>query len=390
VSGTGGAVVGLGMTAQGRRLGVSDRVLRRSALELALEDAGLARRDIDGYILVGSGGFEDHRYLGLSPHFSYSLQSGGASPALSVLSAIGAVLLGQANYVACVYGEAFTSSVAGVTPASAGPAREARDIGSGAYGYPYLFGQVGPVSAYAQSARRHMHRYGTTSPHLGAVAVQERAYGCVRPGTIEEGQPITLDDHQRSRLIVEPFRLLDCCRSTDGGVAIIVTSAERAADCRARPVDVLGIGSGHGIRSWHEGIMFDDHDVGTAAATAFGQAGVAVGDVDVAELYAPFSFAVIAQLEEYGFCARGEGGPFVAAGETGPGGAIPTNTGGGHLSGFYATGFTPLSEGILQARGDAPTNQIPDVEVVLVSGSGGNAGINGSSAHATLLLGARR
>jgi len=307
-----------------------------------------------------------------------------------VLSAIGAILLGQANYVACVYGEAFTSSVSSVTPASAPASLEARDIGAAAYGYPYLFGQVGPVSAYAQSARRHMHRYGTTSEHLGVVAVQERAYGCVRPGTIEEGRPITLEDHQRSRMIVEPFRLLDCCRSTDGGVAIIVTSAERAVDCRARPVDVLGIGSGHGIRSWHEGHMFEDRDVGRAAATAFGQAGVTPDDVDVAELYAPFSFAVIAQLEEYGFCARGEGGPFVAAGETGPKGSIPTNTGGGHLSGFYATGFTPLSEGILQARGDAPTNQIPGAEVVLVSGSGGNAGINGSAAHATLLLGGRR
>jgi acetyl-CoA acetyltransferase len=390
VTAPGAAIVGLGMTEQGRRLGISERVLRRRALELAIVDAGLTRADVDGYILVGAGGFEDHRYLGLSPRFSFSIQSGGASPALAVLCAIGAVKLGQANYVACVYGEAFTSSVAGVTPASPRAQHGARDIGSGAYGYPYLFGQVGPVSAYAQSARRHMHRYGTTSEHLGAVAVQERAYGCVRPGTIEEGRPITLEDHQRSRMIVEPFRLLDCCRSTDGGVAIIVTSAERAADVRARPVDVLGIGTGHGIRSWHEGTMFDDHDVGTAAATAFGQAGVTVADIDVAEVYAPFSFAVIAQLEEYGFCARGEGGPFVASGATGPGGAIPTNTGGGHLSGFYATGFTPLSEGVLQARGTAPTNQIHDTELVLVSGSGGNGGINGSSAHATLLLGARR
>ena len=135
--------------------------------------------------------------------------------------------------------------------------------------------------------------------------------------------------------------------------------------------------------------MFDDHDAGVAATTAFGQAGLSVGDVDVAQLYAPFSYAVIAQLEEYGFCEHGEGGPFVAAGGTGPTGSIPTNTGGGHLSGFYATGFTPLSEGVLQARGTAPTNQIPDAEVVLVSGSGGNAGINGSSAHATLLLGGR-
>ncbi len=385
-----GSIVGLGITEQGRRLGLSGRILRRQALELALEDAGLERGDIDGYIVVGGVTFEDLRYLGLSPRFSFSLQSGGASPAAAVMTAIGAVLLGQANYVACVYGEAFTSSVYGVTPSSGRASQEARDIGGGAYGYPYLFGQVGPVSAYALAARRHMDRYGTTSEHLGAVAVSERAYGSVRPGAMEYGNPISLEDHQRSRMIVDPFRLFDCCRSTDGGVAVIVSSADRARDCRPRPVDVLGIGMGHGIRSWHEGTMFDDHDVGTAAATAFSQAEVAVADVDVAQLYAPFSFAVIGQLEEYGFCQRGEGGPFAASGAIRPHGRIPTNTGGGHLSGFYATGFTPLSEGVLQARGTAPTNQIPDAEVVLVSGSGGNGGINGSAAHATLLLGGRR
>jgi acetyl-CoA acetyltransferase len=381
-----GSIVGLGMTRQGRRLGQSGRILRRQALELALEDAGVSRADIDGYILVGSG-FEDLRYLGLSPRFSYSLQSGGASPGLAVLNAIGAIATGQATYVACVYGEAFTSSVSGVEPHSGRPA-EPPDIGGGAYGYPYLFGQIGPIAAYAHAAQRHMSTFGTTSEHLGAVAVSEREYACIRPGALEEGNPMTLADHQRSRIVTEPFRLLDCCRSTEGGVAVIVTSQDRATDCRAPAVDVLGIGTGHNVRKWHEGTMYDDRDVAVAASTAFGQAGISVADIDVAELYAPFSFAVIDQLEDYGFCAKGDGGAFVAAGHTKLSGTIPTNTGGGHLSGFYATGFTPLSEAILQLRGAAPSSQVPNATIALVSGTGGNGGITGSSAHITLVLGA--
>jgi acetyl-CoA acetyltransferase len=382
-------IVGLGITRQGRRLGLSNRILRRQALELALADSGLSREAIDGYILVGTG-YEDHRYLGLSPNFSYALQSGGASPGLALLSAVGMILTGQAKYVACVYGEAFTSDVYGVTPNSGRPTEAARDIGGGAYGYPYLFGQVGPASAYAQTAIRHMATFGTKSEHLGAVAVSERVYGSVRPGAIEEGNPITLADHQSSRMVVEPFRLLDCCRSTDGGVAVIVTSADRASDCPSKPVDILGMGTAHNIQNWHKMTMYDRRPLEIAAKTAFGQAGISLEDVDVAQLYAPFSFAVIDQLESYGFCGRGEGGPFVEAGETGPEGSIPTNTGGGQLSGFYATGFTPLSEGILQMRGTAPSSQIPNAEIALVSGTGGNGGVTGSSAHITLLLGGRR
>ncbi len=383
------SIVGLGVTDQGIGLGLSGRILRRQAIELALADAGLARADIDGYILIGSG-FEDLRYLGLAPRFCYALQSGGASAGLAVLSAIGAILTGQATCVACVYGEAFTSSVFGVTPNSGQAAQAAGDIGGGAYGYPYLFGQIGPAAAYAQNALWHMAQFGTTSEQMGAVAVTERSYGCDRPGAIGEGRPITLADHQASRMVVEPFHLLDCCRSTDGGVAVIVTSRERATSCKGQPVDVLGVGTGHNVRQWHAGTMYQERDGAEAASTALRQAEVSIRDIDVAQLYAPFSFATIDQLEAYGFCERGEGGPFVAAGNTGPTGSIPTNTGGGHLSGFYATGFTPLSEGILQVRGSAPSFQIPGAELALVSGNGGNGGITGSSALVTLVLGARR
>ncbi|WP_207843767.1 thiolase family protein [Williamsia soli] len=381
------AVAGMGLTEQGRHTGASGRDLRRQALDLALDDAGLTRSDIDGYILIGAS-FEDLRYLGLSPAFSYSLMTGGASPTASVLVAAGAIATGQATTIACVYGEAYSSAPPKLLPHSTGGTE--RDIRSYSYGYPYLYGMVGPASAYALAARRHMELYGTTSEDLGRVAVVERDYASVRPGTQGYGQPISLADHQESRMIVDPLRLLDCSRPTDGGAAIIVTSNERAADLTDHPVSVLGGGTSHAIETWWKETMFESMNVGRAARTALEQARMNIGDIDVAQLYAPFTIAVLMQLEEYGFCAAGEGGSFVAEGHTGPTGAIPTNTGGGQLSGFYATGFTPLSEGILQMRGQAPSSQIPEARTCLVSGSGGNGGIQGSWSHATLVLGTDR
>ena len=264
-------------------------------------------------------------------------------------------------------------------------------FGSYAYGYPRLYGMIGAGMAHAFHARRHMHRFGTTSEHLGAVAVAQRAHASVRPGTLGYGAPITLADHQASRMVVDPFRLLDCCRDTDGGVALIVTSLDRARDLPATPAVILGVGTGHNIRNWWTGEVFDLHDdIAPAAATAFGQAGLAVGDVDVAALYDPFTISVIMQLEAYGFCGPGEGGPFVASGATRLDGAIPTNTGGGQLSGFYATGFTAVTEGVRQIRGEGGATQVPAAEVALVSGHGGNGGVQNTWAHATLLLGADR
>jgi len=378
------AVGGLGVTEQGVRLGRPARDLQRDALERALADAGLTRADIDGYIGTSSGTFDDLRHLGLSPRFAYTMQSGGATATWSVLNAIGAIVTGQATIVACVYGSAPSAGMRRVDGTKGG-------FGTFAYGYPRLYGMIGAGMAHALHARRHMHRYGTTSEHLGAVAVAQRQHASVRPGTLGYQQPITLEDHQSSRMVVDPFHLLDCCRDTDGGVVVLVTSLDRARDLRSTPVRILGAGTGHNIRNWWTGDVFDLHDdIAPAKATAFGQAGIGVDDVDVAALYDPFTISVIMQLEAYGFCPPGEGGPFVASGATALGGAIPTNTGGGQLSGFYATGFTALSEALWQLRKDAGATQVPDAEVALVSGHGGNGGVQNTWAHATLVLGVDR
>jgi acetyl-CoA acetyltransferase len=373
------------VTEQGRALGIAPRELRRRALALALEDAGLSPRDVDGYIATSGEAFDDLRYHGIAPRFAYSMQSGGATAIWSILNATGAILTGQASVVACVYGAAPTARTSTRVDGSRG------GYGTFSYGYPRLYGMIGAGMAHALHARRHMHRYGTTSEHLGAVAVTQRDHASRRPGTLGYRQPITLADHQRSRMIVDPFRLLDCCRDTDGGVAVLVTTAERARDLASTPVRVLGVGTGHNIRNWWTGEVYDRHDdIAPAAATAFGQAGIGVGDVDVASLYDPFTISVLMQLEAYGFCGPGESGPFVASGATRLDGAIPTNTGGGQLSGFYATGFTAVVEAVKQIRGEGDATQVPGAEVALVSGHGGNGGVQNTWAHATMLLGVDR
>jgi acetyl-CoA acetyltransferase len=381
LSGPDTAIVGVGVTRQGRDLGIPERELRREAVDLALSDAGLRRADLDGYIACHGGvAFEDLRYLGLGPLFSWSLASGGATAIAALIAARGVLAIGQARHVALCYGFAPSAFRA---EGGAG-----KGLGGYSYGYPALYGMLGAATSHALHAQRHMHLYGTTSEQLGAVAVTQRAYAAARPGTLGYERPITIGDHQRSRMICEPLRLLDCCRDTDGGVCVIVTTRERARDLRGEAVRVLGTGTGHNIRNWYDKSVYGHHDdIEPARVRAFGEAGIGLDAVDVAALYDPFTISVVMQLEEYGFCKPGEGGPFVAAGETGPGGRIPTNTGGGQLSGYYATGFTAMVEGILQLRGQAGATQVGGAEVALVSGHGGNGGVQNTWAHATALLG---
>ena len=368
------AIVGLGVTAQGVRLGVPERLLRLQALEAALDDAGLERADVDGYIAChGNTAFEDLRFLGLAPNFSWSLSSGGATAISALVAARGVIATGQARCVALNYGFA--------------PSQMRGGVGGHSYGYPQLFGMFGPAASHALHATRHMALYGTTSEQLGSVAVQQRAYASVRPGTLGFEKPFTLEDHQTSRMIAEPLRLLDCCRDTDGGVCLLVRSLESARDLRSAPVQVLGLGTGHNVRNWYDQSVYAKHDdIEPAAERAFGEAGLCLEDVDIAELYDPFTISTVMQLEHYGFCKTGEGGPFAASGATGPKGSIPTNTGGGQLSGWYATGFTPLAEAIWQLRGEGGATQIPDAEIALVSGHGGNGGVQNTWAHGTALL----
>jgi acetyl-CoA acetyltransferase len=372
------AIVGLGVTPQGLKLGIDSRELRAQAVELALADAGLERNAIDGYIHAYMDR-EDLRYMGLSPNFSIAIQTGGATPVFSLITAIGAILSGQAELVACVYGQATSSRVAE-------GARQS--TGAYAYGYPALYGLIGAAATHALHARRHMHLYGTTSQQLGAVAVTQRRYASVRPEALGYGKPITLEEHHASPMIADPFRRLDCTRDTDGGCAVLVTTAERAKSMRTQPVYILGAGTGHNIHHWHNGTVFENHDnIAPAKARAFAQARMTLADIDMAQLYDPFTISPLMQLEGFGFVPEGRGGPFYAEGGAGPDGPIPTNTGGGQLSAYYATGFTGVIEAILQLRRQAGAGQLERADTALVSGHGLNGGVQNTWAFATMILG---
>jgi acetyl-CoA acetyltransferase len=189
-------------------------------------------------------------------------------------------------------------------------------------------------------------------------------------------------------MIADPFRRLDCTRDTDGGCAVLVTTAERARSIRTQPVYILGAGTGHNIHHWHNGTVFENHDnIAPAKARAFAQARMTLADIDMAQLYDPFTISPLMQLEGFGFVPEGRGGPFYAEGGAGPDGPIPTNTGGGQLSAYYATGFTGVIEAILQLRRQAGAGQLERADTALVSGHGLNGGVQNTWAFATMILG---
>jgi acetyl-CoA acetyltransferase len=250
-----------------------------------------------------------------------------------------------------------------------------------ARGWDATYGYFGVNPRYAMIAKRHMHEYGTTQNQLGRVATTQRDWARDNPSAEMRERPLSLSDYHASRWIVEPFHVHDCCLVSNGGACVIVSDAERARDRRTQPVAVLGYGQGHPAK--------DALDTLTTGATlagpaAFSMAGLGLGDIDVAEIYDCYTFTVIVTLEDYGFCEKGEGGPFVESGATARGGSLPVNTGGGQLSSFYMWGMTPVVEAITQLRGEGGARQVEDAHVALVSGNGGIL-----ATHSCLLLGSQ-
>jgi acetyl-CoA acetyltransferase len=375
-------IAGLGMTPLGKVYGPGPAQFAADAVRLAAADAGLAPGDIDGLLTSSgvSGGIsvDLQRDLGLTDLRLLShLQAYGSTAGAMVQFASMAVHAGMADVVACVFADAPLRP-----ERSAGAAYGTRRAPAGWWGLLGAAGVVGANPMYALAARRHMERYGTTSEQLGHIAVAQRAWAALNPAA-QLREPITLADHQASRWIAEPFHLLDCCLVSNGGIAVIVTSAERAAGLAQPPVHVLGWAQahpGHYLRRHPDfGLV---SGAATAGPAALAMAGVSVSDVAVAQLYDCYTFTVLLTLEDYGFCAKGEGGPFAASGVLGPGGKLRLNTGGGQLSSYYMWGMTPLSEAVIQARGQAGARQAEAHDIVLVSGNGGVL-----DHHSTLVLG---
>ena len=370
------AIVGLGVTDMSRRrYDVSAVDLAVEAVKLALEDCELPKTAIDGLLVNGNMMSSEVRNnlqdaLGLEDlTFLNTMSAGGATAGSMVQYASFAIEAGLASVVALVFADA--------------PLRRETSIANSRYGVPVgpapglaglgrTYGDRGQAAVrYAMAASRHMHLFGTTSEQLGAIAVAQREWASLSP-LAQKRERITLEDHQSSRMIAEPFHLLDCCLTSNGAVAVIITSADRAKDGPRPPVYVRGVGQGHPGEPVRPG---GDHGIRTGAVAAgpqaLRQAEIGLEDVDILEIYDSFTYTVLVTIEDYGFCPKGEGGPFVADGRLGVGGSLPCNTGGGQLSGYYAWGFTPLSEAVMQARGTAGERQVAQHDHIMVSGSGG-------------------
>ncbi|MQA94931.1 MAG: thiolase family protein [Streptosporangiales bacterium] len=382
---TGAAIAGLGITDVGKVYGRSARSFAAEAVRLAADDAGLGLADLDGLLvsagITGGIGIDLAQDLGLTDlRLLTQMNAFGATAGAMVAHAAMAVMSGTASAVACVFADAPLRPGTSAGAAYGGRGGSAGEW-HGLQGYAAAAGMRSVNAMYAMAARRHMETYGTTSEQFGAVAVGQRAWAAGNPRA-QMREPITLEDHQASRWVAEPLHLLDCCLVSNGGVAVIVTSAERAAGLARPPAHVWGWGQGHPGQRMTRGSAFGLRTGAvTSGASAFKMAGITAADVDVCEIYDCYTYTVVITLEDYGFCAKGEGGAFAASGALGPGGSLPTNTGGGQLSGFYMWGFTPLAEAVIQARGEGGERQADRHDVVLASGNGGIL-----AHHATLIL----
>ncbi|HUO03935.1 MAG TPA: thiolase family protein [Candidatus Binataceae bacterium] len=381
------AIAGLGQTKMGKVFDhPSPTGYVVDAIRLALDDAGLKKTDLDG-LLVNPGivwsnstmaSVTLQQVMGLRDlRLSATMNLGGATAGAMIMYAAQSIAAGMARAVACVFADSPLKP-----PAPAGERKEGGGSGAAyafARGLEAAYGQYGVNAQYAFVARRHMSRYGTTSDQLGAVAVAQRQWANMNPAAQFCDTPLTMADYHASRWVVEPFHLYDCCLVSNGGLAVIVTSAERARSLKNPPVYILGMGQGHPGGDPVETLV---SGAPIAKEAAFRMAGIGIKDVDFCELYDCYTFTVLVTLEDYGFCKKGEGGPFVADGRTAPGGSFPVNTGGGQLSSFYMWGMTPISEAIVQVRGQAGRRQVPKHDVGLVSGNGGIL-----ATHSTLILG---
>ncbi len=346
--------------------GVTPGDLMGQAAMRALDDAGLTLSDVDGLFAAGTqmmmGSLSLGEYLGINARYSDGSNTGGSSFEAHLHHAQAAIAAGMCDVALIAYGSTQRSLLksGGTIPQEA----------PNPYEEPYA--PMNPISAYALAASRHMHQYGTTREHLAMVAVAAREWAVMNPKAWSR-KPMTLDEALAAPMISDPFSTKDCCLLTDGGGAIVVTSAERAKDLRRPPVFVLG--SGEAQSHLHISSM---PDLTTTSAVqsgerAYAAAGLGPADVDVVELYDAFTINTLLFLEDLGFCAKGEAGAFVAEQGIGPGGALPVNTNGGGLSyahpGMY--GLLLLVEAVRQLRAESGDRQVADCNVALVNGNGG-------------------
>jgi acetyl-CoA acetyltransferase len=377
------AIVGVADTEVGILPGRTPAELCAEAALAALEDAGIDKSQVDGLVTCNAmaqpmlyHAEAMAEYLQIFPRYCISVGAGGGTTFSILHHAASAIATGMADVVLISMADSLRSSLT----------REQAMLVQSSTGHPQFEQPYGPTvpAYYALIAQAHMAKYGTTAEHFAGVAVAARSWASLNPAA-QMREPITVDDVINSRMIADPLHLLDCSLVSDGGSAIIMTSAERAQDFPHQPVYLLGAGEGHS----HEHIS-QAHDLTTSAAReagerAYAMAGVGPGDMDIAQLYDCFTPTVLIELEDLGFCAKGEGGDFIASGALAPGGALPVNTHGGLLSHSHTGNpgsMFALTETVWQLRHSAGARQVPNAELALVHAQGGIM-----SSHTSLILG---
>jgi acetyl-CoA acetyltransferase len=394
------AIVGLGLIVgpnDAYQPGRSARTMEAEAARLAIDDAGLRREGVDGFVHVhggprsGRGAQEPTdaapRVLGLPIKFYYRCGRGGSWGTFGLTTALPFLEYGMADYVVVAGSRDDWSRMQKAKQRGFyGQVSESRPLGT----FADPLGATNAVSQHSLFATRHMAVYGTRSEHFGAIAVQIRQWANKNPLARMYHKPMTLEDYLASPVHVWPYHLPDMAVSSDGAIAFVVTTAERARDLAKPPVYVKGVGFGDaaGGQWWDGPSHYERLPVQTAKAIAFRQADVELKDLSMVQFYDCFTAEVLFQLEDYGWCGKGEGGPFAAEGHLGPGGSIPTNTSGGLLSAYHMADLTGIAESVLQLRAEAGERQVPNARLSLVTGHGGELMSPGMcSIHSSLILG---
>jgi acetyl-CoA acetyltransferase len=339
--------------------------LHIEAARNAVADAGLTMKDIDGIACVSAPGpVQVAHALGIYPDWIDGTGIGGTSFLLHVRHAAAAIRAGYAKTILITHGESGRSRV------GVGPRRMDMSSPAGQFEAPY--GTLGPTTTFTIPALRYMKEYGLTHEQLAYVAVAQRQWAAKNPRAMYR-DIITVDDVLASKVVAYPFHLLECCLVTDGGGALVITSADRAASFPKPPVHVLGTGEASETPMISQMIDFTESQMfRQAGRSAFAEAGITTADVDHLMIYDAFAHVPIYGLEALGFVKKGEGGPFIADGNTEPGGSLPLNTSGGGLSythtGMY--GMFAIQEGVRQIRGEAAA-QLDSADISVILGNGG-------------------
>ena len=372
------AIVGIGATEFSKNSGRSEMQLAVEAVTAALADAGLKTSDVDGlctFAMDNNPEIEVFRNIGGKDlKFFSRVEYGGGGACAPVLQAAMAVASGVAEVVVC-YRAMNERSEMRFGTGHAPQAAQAATFDQTHWGWYSTFGLVTPASWVAMAAQRYMYDYNATTEDFGRVSVACRRHAANNPAAWFYGKPITLEDHQRSRWIVEPLRLLDCCQESDGAVALVVVSAERARDLKHKPALIRAAAQGacdsqESMTSFYRADMSGLPEMELVARQLYAMAGIGPDDIQTAVLYDHFSPFVLPQIEAFGFCGKGEAKDFIKDGAIEVGGRLPINTHGGQLGEAYIHGVNGVAEGVRQIRGSS-TNPVAGVEHVLVTAGTG-------------------